>query len=962
MASSTSTPISEFAEYDMLFGANSIFVEELYARYVENPASIDASWRALFDQMGDDAVTVLREARGPSWGDGKSAVIGQVSSEELAERAANQSKAGIDPKALAIASHESVRALMLIRAYRVRGHFHANLDPLGITDKLDHPELDPSAYGFSEEDMDKPIHIHGVLGYEQATLREITSILRKTYCRTIGVEFMHIQHPDQKSWIQERFEATHGDFALDSQVKKYILKDLIEVESFEEFLQVKYPGMKRFSVQGGDSMVPGMETVVITAARQGVKEIIIGMPHRGRMNVLTTVMKKPYVELFSLFHGNLDYPEWLESSGDVKYHLGASSDRQLDDGEHTVHVSLASNPSHLEAVDPVVVGKVRAKQDMIGDEERLEAMGVLLHGDAAFAGQGVVAETLSLSELKGYRTGGTIHIIVNNQIGFTTSPKHARSSPYPSDVARMVGAPIFHVNGDDPEAVCYVCQMAVEFRQQFKKDVVIDIFCYRKYGHNESDEPSFTQPIMYKAIKQHKSQARLYGERLIAEGALTEQDVNAMWEEQKKFFEGEFEAAKSYQPNEANWLKGHWSDMSRPEGDHPDADTGVEKKILEKVGKAISEHPKDIEANRKILRQLDAKRTMIETGEKIDWATGEALAFGTLLLEGHPIRMTGQDCQRGTFSQRHAVLVDQQNEQHYVPLNNIEDGQECLEIHNSNLSEFAVLGFEYGYSQTSPKALTLWEAQFGDFANGAQVIIDQFISCAEMKWLRMSGLVMLLPHGYEGQGPEHSSARLERFLRLCAQDNMQVANCSTPANYFHILRRQLHRPFRKPLVMMTPKSLLRHKLCVSTLDEMVAGTQFRPVIGEHASLAADSKIRKVVISSGKVYYDLLEARDKQGLKDVSLVRMEQFYPYPDKMLGEILKPYKNAEIIWCQEEPENMGAWAFLDRRIEGTLSRIKHKAGRPRYVGRPEAASPAAGYLKVHNREQQSLVKEALA
>jgi 2-oxoglutarate dehydrogenase E1 component len=950
--------VEEFEAFSALFGGNAVFVEELYAKYLENPASVDASWREMFRELHDDARTAQANLTKGSWAEHQLKIIGARDPEDAA-KTANSNKKGpaATEEVLKQVSFESVRALMLIRAYRVRGHFHANLDPLNLEERKPHPELDPATYGFSDDDWDKEIYTHGVLGRQKATLREIMEILNRTYCGTIGLEFMHIQSPEQKAWIQSRFEDAIAEPRVTTEEKKTTLKELIEVESFENFLQLKFPSMKRFSVQGGDPMVPGVEMAIRTAAQLGIEDINIGMPHRGRMNVLTTVMKKPFLELFSLFHGNLDYPEGVASSGDVKYHLGTSTDRNF--GDKKVHMTLAANPSHLEAVDPVVLGRVRAKQDLKGDTERTRCMGIIMHGDAAFAGQGIVAEVLSLSQLDAYKTGGTLHVIVNNQIGFTTNPKSGRSSPYSTDVAKMVGAPIFHVNGDDPEAVVYACKLATQYLIEFRADVIVDIICYRKYGHNESDEPMFTQPRMYKEIRRHTLPATLYGQRLIAEGTVTQADVDGMFEQYRERFDKEFEDARTFRPNAADWLQGQWSGFTRPEGEHPDVDTGVEPKLLKEVGLALAQHPEGYEINPKILRQLDSKKEMITSGENIDWALGEALAFGTLLKQGYPVRLTGQDVERGTFSHRHAVLTDQTDERKYIPLNNLGDKQADFIVYNSNLSEFAVLGFEYGYSQASPNTLTLWEAQFGDFVNGAQVIIDQFISSAEMKWLRMSGLVMLLPHGYEGQGPEHSSARLERFLQLCAQDNMQVANCTTPANYYHILRRQLLRNFRKPLIMMSPKSLLRHRLCTSSLKDFAKGTSFQPVIGEIDKLK--SKIRKVILTSGKVYYDLLETRREQKIDDVAILRLEQYYPFPARKLAEALKPYTDAELVWCQEEPRNMGAWTFVSPFIEEVLEQMKAKQTRPGYVGRPAAASPACGYLKLHNQEQQALVAEAL-
>lgn len=953
--------MSDATESSPFYGANAVFVEELYERYLNNPSSVDESWRDYFKSIANGQMRVNPQA---SWAELKKKVIGATDAEEAAAKTKKGDKkagGGVSMQQMEQFASDAIRAMMMVRAYRVRGHLIANLDPLGIEVNAYHPELDPANYGFTESEMDKEIYLNGLLGLERATVREILNILRETYCGSVGVEFMHIMFPDQKSWIQHKIEGIRGRPFYSAEQKKAILDTLVEIEAFEQFLTVKYPGTKRFSIQGGDATMPGLQAIMRTSAKMGVREIVFGMPHRGRMNVLTTILGKPYAELLSIFHGNLDFPEWVSSSGDVKYHLGTSTDREIE-GEK-VHLSLLSNPSHLEAVNPVVAGKVRAKLDIRGDvEKKDEVMGITLHGDAAFSGQGVVAEVLALSELRGYRTGGTVHVIVNNQIGFTTSPKYGRFTPYPSDVAKAVQAPIFHVNGDDPEAVYYVCELAAEFRQIFKRDVVVDIFCYRKFGHNESDEPSFTQPIMYREIAKKQLPAHIYANRLVEENVLTQGEVEAKFNNFRDFFEKEFETAKTFKPNKADWLEGQWSGFEKSSGKYETTPTGVDLQRLKEVGMAISKNPEEIKVNSKIVRQLEAKRKMIETGEGIDWATAEALAFGTLIRENIGVRLSGQDCERGTFSQRHSVLIDQENEQRYVPLNNlVPDQKKQYEVHNSSLSEFAILGFEYGYSLGYPNQLTLWEAQFGDFVNGAQVIIDQFISSGELKWLRMSGLVMLLPHGYEGQGPEHSSARPERFLQLCAEDNMQVANCSTPANYYHILRRQIHRKFRKPLILMTPKSLLRHKLCVSNLDEFATGTHFQRVITEAHTLAADDQVRRVVLTSGKVYYDLFEAREKEGINDVAIVRIEQYYPFPEAELQQELSRYKNADVIWCQEEPKNMGAWTFLSPRIDDLLESIGHKASRVRYVGRKEAASPAAGYLSIHLAEQKALVSEAL-
>lgn len=946
------------------FAGNAPFVEELYARYLESPSSVDASWQDYFRSVASEGGSSKTQA---SWAEVAPKIVGMKDPEMLALEAAAKKSKGTDKGGAASEdelkayANDAIRAGMMVRAYRVRGHLMANLDPLGLDIKEPHSELNPSSYGFTPDDMDKEIFLNGVLGLEKATLRQILEILRKTYCGHVGVEFMHIQFPDQKSWIQNRVEATQDRYGFSAKEKKDILSTLVEIEAFEQFLTVKYPGSKRFSIQGGDVTLPGLQAIMRQSAKMGVKEIVFGMPHRGRINVLTAIMKKPYTEMLSLFHGNFDFPEWVTSSGDVKYHLGTSSDVEIEG--HKVHLSLQANPSHLEAVDPVIAGKVRAKLEIMGDiENKDQAMAIALHGDAAFAGQGVVAEVLSLSELRGYRTGGTVHVIVNNQIGFTTSPKHSRFTPYPSDVAKAVQAPIFHVNGDDPEAVYYACQMAAEFRQTFKRDVVLDIFCYRKFGHNESDEPMFTQPQMYNAIAKHKLPAHIYADQLIAEGVLSQGDVEKMFNDFREFFEKAFENAKEFRPDKADWLEGQWTGIEQKGVDITPGDTGSTLEVLKKVGYAISEKPKDFNTNRKIARQMDAKRAMIDEGTGIDWATAEALAFGTLMHEGIGVRLSGQDCERGTFSQRHSVLIDQDTEARYVPLNSL-GGEKTAryDVYNSSLSEFAILGFEYGYSSSRPNHLTLWEAQFGDFVNGAQTIIDQFISSAEAKWLRMSGLVMLLPHGYEGQGPEHSSARPERFLQLCAEDNLQVANCTTPANYYHVLRRQIHRKFRKPLILMTPKSLLRHKLCVSELKDFADGTHFQRVIPETDTLLADKKIRRVVLTSGKVYYDLLEKRREAGTNDVAIVRLEQYYPFPEAELKKELTRYSHADVVWCQEEPKNMGYWSFLDPYIEQTLVDIGHNCKRATYVGRKPAASPATGYLSIHNAEQNRLVEEAL-
>ncbi len=850
-----------------LYGANAPYIEDLYARYQEDPASVDAEWQAFFAGLKDDRQSVVENARGASWqkpnwpvpvnGELVSALDGNWAQVETAISTKIKAKAqakGVEIGELDVLqpTRDSIQALMLIRAYRVRGHLHAKLDPLGIYPRPSDEELHPSHYGFSEADWDRKIFLDNVLGLEFGTVREIVAILERTYCQTLGVEFMHISDPAEKAWIQERIEGPDKEITFTRVGKRAILNKLIEAEGFEKFLDLKYTGTKRFGLDGGEALIPALEQIIKRGGNLGVKEIVLGMAHRGRLNVLTQVMGKPHRALFHEFKGGSFAPDDVEGSGDVKYHLGASSDRTFDG--NNVHLSLTANPSHLEIVDPVVLGKVRAKQDQHGcsPDNRTAVMPLLLHGDAAFAGQGVVAECFGLSGLKGHRTGGSIHVIINNQIGFTTDPRFSRSSPYPSDVAKMVEAPIFHANGDDPEAVVFAAKVATEYRQRFQKPVVIDIFCYRRFGHNEGDEPAFTQPLMYRKIRSHPSTLELYSKKLMAEGVVSEADVESMRTAWRAKLDDEFETAQSYKPNKADWLDGRWAGLKAVREDVDDprrGQTGIALATLKEIGAHITEVPRGFHVHRTIQRFLDTRKKMMETGEGIDWAMAEALAYGSLLLENHRVRLSGQDVERGTFSSRHCVLIDQENEERFTPLNHIREGQARFEVINSMLSEEAVLGFEYGYTLSEPNALTMWEAQFGDFANGAQVVFDQFISSGERKWLRMSGLVCLLPHGYEGQGPEHSSARLERFLQMCAEDNMQVAYCSTPSNYFHILRRQLKRDFRKPLVLMTPKSLLRHKRCVSKLSEIAEGTFFHRVLWDDAQFRATASSSSRTIRS-----------------------------------------------------------------------------------------------------------------
>ena len=975
-----------FARTSFLYGGNAAYIEDLYARFEKDPAAVDADWRAFFEGLKDTPADVTKSAQGASWkkpnwplrpdGDLVSALDGQWAETEkkLGEKISAKAQAkGVELTSADVmqATRDSVHALMLIRAYRMRGHFHAKLDPLGIQQEPSEAELDPKSYGFAEADMDRRIFLDKVLGLEFASMREIVTILRRTYCQTIGIEFMHISNAAQKAWIQERIEGRDKEITFTREGKRAILNKLIEAEGFEKFLDVKYTGTKRFGLDGGESLIPALEQIIKRGGNLGVREICIGMPHRGRLNVLTQVMGKPHRALFHEFKGGSATPDEIEGSGDVKYHLGASSDREFDNNK--VHLSLTANPSHLEIVDPVTLGKVRAKQDQHGatPEERRMVMPLLMHGDAAFAGQGVVAECFGLSDLKGYRVGGSIHFIVNNQIGFTTYPRYSRSSPYPSDVAKMVEALIFHVNGDDPEAVVFAAKVATEYRQQFQRPVVIDMFCYRRFGHNEGDEPAFTQPLMYQKIRAHPTTQEIYAKKLIGEGVVTEGEVEKMRADWRARLDAEYEAAQGYKPNKADWLDGRWAGMkaARDADDPRRGNTGVDIALLRDLGKKITAVPAGFNVHKTIQRFLDHRAKAIETGEGIDWATAEALAFGSLLKDGNPVRLSGQDSERGTFSQRHSVLFDQQTEERHTPLNHLGPDQARFEVLNSSLSEEAVLGFEYGYSTAEPTTLTLWEAQFGDFANGAQVVFDQFISSGERKWLRMSGLVCLLPHGYEGQGPEHSSARLERFLQMCAEDNMQVANCTTPANYFHILRRQLKREIRKPLILMTPKSLLRHKRAVSRLDELANGTSFHRLLWDDAQflknepikLVPDDKIRRVVMCSGKVYYDLYEEREKRGINDIYLLRVEQLYPFPTKALVTELSRFKQAEMVWCQEEPRNMGAWFFVDVFLQWILNQIGAKHRTMRYAGRPASASTAVGQMSKHLAQLKQFIDEAL-
>jgi 2-oxoglutarate dehydrogenase E1 component len=868
--------------------------------------------------------------------------------------------AGKPPVDVDQAARDSIRAMMLIRTYRVRGHLAADLDPLGLH-KSDIPaDLTPEYHGFTGDALDRPVFLDGCLGFDWASVREIVEVLRRNYCGKLGLEYMHINEIEERRFLQERMEGREAAIRFTPEGKQAILFKVVQAEQWEKFLARKYVGTKRFGLDGGESMVPALEAVIKYGGQDRVETIVIGMAHRGRLNVLANVMGKPFRAIFSEFAGGAANPEDVGGSGDVKYHLGTSSDREFEGIK--VHLSLVPNPSHLEAVDPVVLGKAKAQQVAAGDIEGDTVLPVLLHGDAAFAAQGIVAECLGFSGIPGYATGGCLHFIINNQVGFTTSPQFARSSPYPSDVAKGIQAPILHVNGDDPEAVTFACKLAIEYRQRFNRDIVIDMWCYRRFGHNEGDEPSFTQPLMYAKIRQHPPISEIYAARLEQQGVIDKGWLERQVAEFNELFETEFEAAKSYLPNKADWFEGAWAGLGKPQTaitERRNVPTGVAEEMIREIGNTLTNIPTSVTVHKTLTRIVEARRAMFETGEGFDWATAEALAFGTLLREGHPVRLSGQDSARGTFSQRHSVWVDQVTGAKYIPLTQV--GPARFEVRDSPLSEFGVMGFEYGYSLADPRTLVLWEAQFGDFVNGAQVMIDQFISAGEAKWLRASGLVLLLPHGYEGQGPEHSSARPERFLQLCAEDNMQVANCTTPANYFHLLRRQMHRDFRKPLVVMTPKSLLRHKSAVSSLADFIGESHFRRILSD-PNAPADKDVRRLVLCTGKLAYELIEARDEAGDRNVSIVRIEQLYPFPGEALLARLQRMNNLqEVVWAQEEPRNQGYWAHVAPRLERRLVEANLKPKRPVYAGRDAAASPATGLAKRHAAEQAALIAEAL-
>ena len=953
----------------ILSGTNAEYIANLYKEFLHNPNAVDASWRSFFNELKDDETALLNEITGASWASPHykkpSAPFGVTTADEALKSSkspANQAKA---PQATydTRAMKDSIQAMMLVKAYRANGHLMADLDPLGLKRPQMRADLDPATYGFSAADMDHKIYVGGILGFETTTIRDLVSVLQQIYCGKIGVEYEHVISTEERNWLQERIEGTANKTAFSADEKKVIYNQLVSAQGLEDFLATKYVGTKRFGLDGGESYLVSVEEIIRRGAELGVREVVIGMAHRGRLNTLTNIVGKPFTKLFAEFNGMPSTPDDTPGSGDVKYHMGYSTDRAI--AGQTVHMTLTPNPSHLEVVNPVVVGKVRAKQDLEKGGDRKSVLPLTMHGDSAFAGQGLVAEILMMSELPGYTAGGTVHIIINNQIGFTTLPEYYKSGPYSSDMAKMLAIPTFHVNGDDPEAVAHVSRIAIEFRQKFERDVIIDLICYRKNGHNEGDEPMFTQPVMYKAIKEQVSTRNQYAAKLAAEGVLSETDGKAAVEAFHKKLDDAFAATTSYKVNKADWLEGAWSGLTtavKSKFEKRKGDTKISEAQLKELGDKLTSVPANFNLNSKIARQFDAKKEMFKSGTGFDWGTGEALAFASLLQEGYAVRLSGEDAGRGTFSHRHATLHDQDNASRYYPLDHIGADQGKFEVHDSPLSEAGVLAFELGYSWAAPNSLTIWEAQFGDFVNGAQVIIDQYIASAETKWLRMSGLVMLLPHGFEGQGPEHSSARPERFLQLCAEDNMQITNITTPANYFHALRRQVKRDFRKPLVNMSPKSLLRHKLAVSKAEDFT-GETFHRYLWDDArdKLNKPKDTKRLILCSGKVYYDLFEEREKRGLKDVTILRLEQFYPFPESELAEELAQYKNAEFIWCQEEPKNQGGFFFVEPLLEETLAKAGFKGRRFKYSGRPASASPATGYAKRHATEQAKLLDDAL-
>lgn len=922
----------------LLTGENAAYIDGLYQSWLSDPKSVGADWAQLFAEQETPQGSTARPSFAlPSiFSPGGSAA----------------SAGAVDPEAAAL----QAKVAQLINAYRVEGHSVANIDPLGRLGRDEHPELSLRYYGLSESDLDKMVNTQPLFGIaEQATLREVIERCKRAYCGSFGVEYRNIPKVEQKLWVAKRLETLHDAPILDAAGELRVLRKLSEAEAFETMLHTKFPGTKRFSLEGGETLVPLLDNLVEYASELGVAEVIVGMAHRGRLNTLVNIFGKPPAMVVNEFRGKGSKGEF-SGSGDVKYHLGYSTDRKTSTG--SIHLNMAFNPSHLEIVNPVVSGRVRAKQDRHryenpgGDADKL-CMGLMLHGDAAFAGQGVVAETLNLSGLQGYSTGGTVHVIINNQIGFTTSPKDARSTPYATDVARMLGVPIFHVNGEDPEAVAAVTRVAVEWRQRYRQDVVIDMLCFRKYGHNEGDEPSFTQPLLYAAIKAHSTARQVYARTLVERGRITQEQADQIYNDAKeRMNDASVDGAQdSYIGNTSSKMGKLWQEYRQPEAAEPN--TGYDLDALQALLTRANTLPESLNAHRKVKRLMNDRLSVVKGERAMNWDVGEQAAFATLAAQGIRIRLSGQDSGRGTFSHRHANITDTKTGQAYFPLDNVQDGQARFEVLDSLLSEAAVLGFEYGYSLDYPDALVLWEAQFGDFANGAQVVVDQFIVATEQKWNRCAGVVMLLPHGFEHQGPEHSSARIERYMLLAAEDNITLANCTTPANFFHLLRRQGLRKSRKPLVVFTPKKGLRHPLATSTLEELAEGS-FQPVIGEPTKLG---KVERLILCSGKVYFDLLEERQARGLDNIALVRVEELYPYPEALLQAQFDAYPDAQVCWVQEEPRNMGVWPVYCDWLREQLPMDRQ----PRYIGRPPAASPAPGYKKASEAAQALFTDEAL-
>ncbi len=937
------------------FATNIVFISELLQKYQQNPASVDASWVEIFNNYATEISALIADYKGPSWQNrnlqvvdasefdisSNSAVVKLVKKEDTKNIASNQAN-----------SQELLQLKLqnLISAYQQHGHLSANLDPLALAPRQNVVELAISHQQISQQNLAEKVNFNN----QNVSLQQAIAHLQASYCQNIGVEFVYIKSATQKNWLAQHLQNLPTQ-TFSKAEKTNILQQIIHTERFEQFLHKRFPGAKRFSIEGADSAICAIEQIISTSASQQVKKIIIGMAHRGRLNTLTKVMGKPYHQMFAEFQGLPGIPQEATKSGDVKYHMGYSNVRNINGNQ--IGLALAFNPSHLEAVNPVVVGRVRAKQDLLSDDKRNQALALLIHGDAAFAGQGSVAENLVMNGVSGYNTGGVVHLIINNQIGFTANPQDSRSTLYASDLAKSIDAPIFHVNADSPEDVCKVAHLVMLYRQQFQKDVVIDLIGYRRYGHNEGDEPMYTQPVMYTKIKDHPTIEKLYAEQLIAEKSITAEQYQALVVAFENHLSSEFELSKTYKPTQADWLKGRWQHIKNDCNSLPKTAVSADK--LQELITKITKFPADFDVNPKIAKQLENKLQLVKQGFDIDWGTAEALAFATLLNEGFLVRITGQDSGRGTFSHRHSVLHNTKTATKYNIFSPLHNASVKYEVHDSVLSEYAVLGFEYGYSLAMPDALTIWEAQFGDFANGAQIIFDQFIASSEVKWLRKSNLVILLPHGFEGQGPEHSSARLERYLQACANDNLRVVNITNPANFFHALRGQLHSADRKPLVVMSPKSLLRHKLAVSNISEFTS-KNFLPVLPETQNFE-NNKITRVILCSGKVYYDLVEAREANKINNIAIIRLEQLYPFPAQQLEAELKKYQQAQVIWCQEEPKNMGAWLYVTEPLEQALANINHLTLRPQYVGRVACASPATGYGSYHSAEQKALIYQAL-